>query len=257
MTSILLTPSVELNKFFREHDKVAIAFSGGVDSSYLAHAANEAGADFTCYYVKSHFQPRFELEDAMRLADEIGFRMVVIEADILSDERIAGNPSDRCYYCKNRIMNLIRERASRDGYSLICDGTNASDDLGDRPGMRALNELGIRSPLRECAMSKDEVRRLSCEAGLFTWDKPAYACLATRIPIGQRITPSKLDLIENAEYYLTSLGFRDFRIRLPEESHARIELSKGDKALYLAKKDDIVQELGKFLCKIEFEPDAR
>ena len=175
-----------LEEFFEEHPKIALAFSGGVDSSYLLYAASRCGADVAAYYVKSQFQPEFELRDAIELAHKLGVRMRLIEQDIVSCAEVTANPPDRCYYCKKHIMGAIRERSCADGYALIIDGTNASDDISDRPGYKALGEEGILSPLRICGLTKAEIRRLSHEAGLPTWDKPAYACLATRIASGSR-----------------------------------------------------------------------
>src|SRR5699024_2924376 len=137
-----------------------------------------------------------------------------LDVDILADETVAANPPDRCYHCKRRIFSAIASAAAADGYTLLLDGTNASDDAGDRPGMRALWELSVRSPLRECGLTKPEIRWLSREAGLFTWDKPAYARLATRVPAGERLTAEKLENTERAEDFLFSLGFTDFRVRL-------------------------------------------
>ena len=204
---------MELKEFFREHDRLALAFSGGADSAYLMYAAVKNGADITAYYVRSQFQPEFEYQDALRLADELGVRLRVLNADVLSDDNIASNPPERCYHCKKRIMGLIKSAAARDGYDVIADGTNASDDGADRPGMRVLHEYGILSPLRICGITKPKLRELSRAAGLCTWDKPAYACLATRIPAGEHITPEKLAATERAEDYLFSLGFTDFRVR--------------------------------------------
>ena len=141
---------MELKDFFREHDRLALAFSGGADSAYLMYAAVKNGADITAYYVRSQFQPEFEYQDALRLADELGVRLRVLNADVLSDDNIASNPPERCYHCKKRIMGLIKSAAARDGYDVIIDGTNASDDGADRPGMRVLREYGILSPLRRC-----------------------------------------------------------------------------------------------------------
>ena len=141
---------MELRNFFRINNKAAVAFSGGVDSSYLLYAALQAGADVRAYYVRSQFQPTFEFEDACKIAESIGAEMRVIELDVLSDEKVRANPSDRCYFCKQHIMGEIIRAAASDGYDLVVDGTNASDDLSDRPGARALKELGVRSPLREC-----------------------------------------------------------------------------------------------------------
>ena len=170
---------MELNDFFKENPRAALAFSGGTDSAYLLYMALKCGAQVRPYYVKTPFQPRFELDDALRLARELGTELTVIEYDILDDGLIAANPADRCYHCKKKLFGLLlRERAANDGFPLIIDGTNASDEAGERPGMRALCELGVRSPLRECGLAKTEIRARSRTAGLFTWDKPAYACLA-------------------------------------------------------------------------------
>lgn len=214
---------MELKEFFAEHPKAALGFSGGVDSSYLLYAAKKYGADVRAYFIKSQFQPEFELKDASRLAAQLDMELKVIPVDILADQVVADNPKDRCYHCKNQIFGLLAETADRDGYNTIIDGTNASDEAGDRPGMRALNEMKVLSPLRLCGISKARVRELSKEAGLFTWDKPAYACLATRIPTGETITEDKLDRIQGAEGKLAALGFSDFRVRLFGGS-ARIQL---------------------------------
>jgi uncharacterized protein len=214
-----------LRAFFSINGRGALGFSGGVDSSYLLYAARACGADVRPYYVKSAFQPRFELEDAKRLARSLGTELMVLEADILSNAIVAANPPDRCYHCKRSIFGLIRSRAALDGYPMLLDGTNASDDIFDRPGMKALDELGVRSPLRECGLTKSEIRDLSREAGLFTWDKPAYACLATRVPSGRSITEELLRRVEGAEDALFRLGFSDFRVRVYQDA-ARLQLPK-------------------------------
>lgn len=234
--------SPALQAFFRDNPKAALAFSGGVDSAYLLYAARHAGADVRAYYVKSAFQPQFELRDAEKLAAELDAEMTVLEADVLCDERVAANPPDRCYYCKRVIFTMITEAARRDGYALLLDGTNASDDLNDRPGVRALRELSVRSPLRECGLAKDEIRRLSREAGLFTWDKPAYACLATRIPTGMPITAERLARTEAAEDFLMQLGFRDFRVRTLGGA-AKLQVRQEQLPLLMEKRGEILREL--------------
>ena len=181
-----------LSRFFRENPRAALGFSGGVDSAYLLYAALTAGAQVKAYYVKSPFQPRFELEDARHLAGDLHADLRELQVDVLSSPTVTANPPDRCYHCKRVIFRTIAAAAAEDGFPVLLDGTNASDDAGDRPGMRALRELSVRSPLRECGLTKAEIRRLSREAGLFTWDKPAYACLATRIRTGEEITLQKL-----------------------------------------------------------------
>lgn len=231
-----------LQAFFRENPRVALAFSGGVDSSYLLYAGLHYGADIQPYYVKTAFQPQFELDDAQRLATKLGTTMTVVHHDILSVPNVATNPADRCYYCKSALFGLLREQSATDGYSVLIDGTNASDEIGDRPGMRALHELSVQSPLRECKITKSEVRRLSKEAGLSTWDKPAYACLATRIPVGMSITVDLLAQVERAEDALLEMGFTDFRVRLVGQA-ARLELAPAQMHKALMLREAIVKAL--------------
>lgn len=245
-----------LTEFFHENQKAAIAFSGGVDSAYLLYAALQSGADVRAYYVKSAFQPQFELDDARRLAETLSADMRVLDVDILADETVAANPPDRCYHCKRRIFSAIASAAAADGYTLLLDGTNASDDAGDRPGMRALRELSVRSPLRECGLTKPEIRRLSREAGLFTWDKPAYACLATRVPAGERLTAEKLESTERAEDFLFSLGFTDFRVRLFNGA-ARLQLPAEQLPRLLERRAEILSELKKTYSAVVLDLEVR
>ena len=212
-----------LAEYFSTHPRAALAFSGGVDSAYLLWAGKHYGCDLTAYYVHTAFQPEFEFRDAQRLAQEVGVPMVVVETDILAVPLAAANGPDRCYHCKKALFTKLWETARRDGHTLLLDGTNASDDAGDRPGMKALRELAVESPLRLCGRTTADVRASSKEAGLFTWDKPAYACLATRVPTGQAITKEDLARVEKAEDALFALGFTDFRVRLLADA-ARIQL---------------------------------
>lgn len=222
MKSINLIPE-SLQQFFAEHNKVALAFSGGTDSAYLLWAGKECGCDIKPIFIKTVFQPDFELMDAARLAEELDIKMTVLELDVLSDETIRSNPANRCYYCKNRIFTALKERAALAGYETIIDGTNASDDADDRPGMKAIRELGVLSPLRLCGVTKNDVRHFSAEAGLFTAVKPSYACLATRIPAGTSIEEKDLQKVEDSETKLREMGYSDFRIRL-FHGCARIQL---------------------------------
>lgn len=233
---------MNLQEFFTKYPKVALGFSGGVDSSFLLYAAHWYGADVKAIFVKSQFQPEFELEDAKRLAEYVGVGFDVIHFDALSSEEVRKNPADRCYHCKNNIFGLIAKTAAEAGYEYIMDGTNASDEEGDRPGMRALKEMKVLSPLRMCGLTKDDVRKLSKEAGLFTWDKPSYACLATRVPTGEEITEEKLARVEKAEEELTSLGFSDFRVRLYGKG-ARIQLPGSQMAGAVEMRKDITEKL--------------
>lgn len=247
---------MKLKDFFNQYPKAAIAFSGGVDSAYLLYAALQNGADVRTYYVKSAFQPQFELNDAMRLAQQLGADMKVISLDVLASDEIAGNPYNRCYYCKKKIFNAISQAAVRDGYTVLLDGTNASDEEGDRPGMKALRELQVLSPLRICGLEKSEIRKLSKDAGLFTWDKPAYACLATRIPTGETITQEKLSATEASEDFLFSLGFTDFRVRSMGTA-AKLQFPASQLGEVLVHRKKIVSELKKYYTSIYLDLEVR
>lgn len=203
-----------LPDFFAAHPKLALAFSGGTDSAWLLYAARQWGADVQPYFARSAFQPAFEYDDARRLCGQLGVPLRTVELDVLRVPRVADNPADRCYYCKQAIFSALIAAAEADGYPEIADGTNASDRVDDRPGMRALRELGVLSPLRACGVTKAQVRALSRQAGLFTADKPSYACLATRVPTGERIRLEKLQRVERAESALFALGYSDLRVRL-------------------------------------------
>lgn len=245
-----------LQEFFTEHPKAALGFSGGVDSSYLLWAAVNAGADIAPYYIQTAFQPAFELEDAKRLCEQIGVKLNVIRLDALADPRVAANPANRCYYCKVGLFGALRARAKADGYDLLLDGTNASDDAGDRPGMKALREMEVRSPLRECGLTKAMIRQESRKAGLFTWDKPAYACLATRVPTGRTITPELLRRVEGAETALFALGFTDFRVRLYDEA-ARLQLPEGQLAKAVEQRQAIRQALAPWFDVVLLDTQTR
>lgn len=247
---------MKLNEFFVKYPKVAVAFSGGVDSAYLLYSAKQNGAAVRAYYVKSAFQPAFELQDARRLAKELNVPMRILTVDVLSSDTVAGNPPDRCYVCKRMLFGTIRQAAAEDGYSVLLDGTNASDDVGDRPGMRAIRELEVLSPLRECGLTKTEIRKLSREAGLFTWDKPAYACLATRIPVGERITEEKLRATETAEAFLFSLGLKDFRVRRMGDA-ANIQVPADQMGKVLENRERILTELKQYYAAVLLDLEGR
>lgn len=245
-----------LEAFFKENPKTALAFSGGVDSSYLLYAAVQAGAEVRAYYVKTAFQPEFEYEDAMRLAKQLGAEVTVLRLDALCDPQVAANPANRCYYCKQNIFGSIWRAARADGFTVLLDGTNASDQADDRPGMKALRELKVRSPLREAGLTKAMIREKSRLAGLFTWDKPAYACLATRIPTGETITEEKLTRTEWAESYLMGLGFSDLRVRLLG-SCARVQLPKEQQEAFLDRREEILAVLKTRYSGVLLDMEAR
>ena len=234
--------TMTLEEFFHQNPRAALAFSGGVDSAYLLYAAGKYGAQVNSYYVHTAFQPAFELRDAQRLARELGAELKVLELDILEDETLVSNPANRCYFCKKRIFSAIQQAALEDGFRLILDGTNASDSEADRPGMKALQELSVRSPLREAVLTKQEIREASRLAGLFTWNKPSYACLATRIPTGTVITQAQLCRTEWAEDYLHTLGFRDLRVR-QQGNLARVQLPADQMGRFLSLREEILPTL--------------
>lgn len=247
---------MKLHDFLKNNTKIALAFSGGVDSSYLLHAAMEHGTQIQAYYVKSAFQPQFELDDAVRLADMLKADLKILSLNILAEPQIISNSENRCYHCKRRMFSTILQAAQADGFPILMDGTNASDETESRPGMRVLKELSIRSPLRECGLSKTDVRRLSKEAGLFTWNKPAYACLATRIPTGEEITIEKLQRTEKAEDFLFSLGFSDFRVRLADGC-ARLEMSEKQLPMLLELRKVVMSELKKYYSGVLLDLEVR
>lgn len=247
---------MELQEFFSQHPRVALAFSGGVDSAYLLYAAVRCGAQVRPYYVKTAFQPQFEYEDALRLADQLGVPMKTIHLTPLDDPQVAANPGNRCYYCKRHIFTAITQAAREEGFHLLLDGTNASDRVDDRPGMQALRELDVLSPLRLCGLTKAEIRRRSREAGLFTWDKPAHACLATRIPTGTTITLEDLQRTERCEAFLMELGFSGFRIRLMDGC-ARLEMPEAQFSLLLAHREAVLERLKKDYTRVLLDLEAR
>ena len=227
-----------LRAFFADHPRMALAFSGGVDSAYLLYTARACGCDVAAFYAQSAFQPEFERRDAQRLAEQLDVPLNVVPLDVLAVAAVRDNPADRCYHCKKAIFTALLAAAEAQGYEAVMDGTNASDDTSDRPGMKALVELGVLSPLRLCGITKAQVREYSRAAGLFTWDKPAYACLATRIPTGTPITDEDLNRVEGAEAALFALGFSDFRVRLFHGA-ARLQLPGAQMAEAIARREEI------------------
>lgn len=251
-----------LKEFFTEHDSVALAFSGGVDSAFLLSQSIKYAQNTHAYFVKSQFQPDFELHDAKRLIRQLGADpniMTVIDLNVLSDSAITQNDPRRCYYCKKKIFAAILSAAKADGYSTIIDGTNASDEVADRPGMQALSELHVYSPLRECSITKTQIREQSKSAGLFTHDKPAYACLATRIKTGTPITATLLHKAEKSESYLFSQGFTDFRVRLDtaDGCTARLQIKDSEFCQLLEKKEQILSGLSPFFTTITLDLNGR
>jgi len=231
-----------LGGLIRGYGKAAVAFSGGVDSSYLCSAAaEELGENALAITIVSPMLPKSELDDARKVAALVGIRHVLIDSPNI-EEKVAENPKDRCYFCKKREFRAIAAAARERGIGVVLDGTNLDDEGDYRPGMRAIAELGVASPLREAGLSKEDIRELSRRRGLPTAEKPAFACLASRIPYGERIDAAKLGRVEKAEDYLRSLGLRQFRVR----SHgdlARIEVSPEERSkLFSEEKLDAIAD---------------
>jgi len=224
---------------------VLIAYSGGVDSTFLASVATEVlGQRAMLVFSHSPIYPPHECEDAETLARKLGFRFTTIETNELKNPQFVANSPDRCYYCKQELFQQLRNIASAEGLDCIADGSNY-DDLGDyRPGRKALAELGIRSPLCEVELTKEEVRRLSKKRGLPTWDKPASPCLASRIPYGTPVTRDTLRRIADGERYLRNLGIRECRLR-HHKNIARIEVNGKGMSLLLNSqiRQDLVKQI--------------
>jgi uncharacterized protein len=222
----------------------AVAFSGGVDSSFLCHAAAAAlGERAMAITVVSPMLPASEITAAKDIARRIGIEHITIEENEIEDE-VAQNTKERCYHCKKREFAAIQKAARSRGIEIVLDGSNVDDEGDYRPGLRALAELGIMSPLREAGLTKQDIRDMSRRFALPTWDKPAFACLASRIPYGETITVEKLSRVEKAETALRDFGFRQFRVR----SHgdiARIEAAPEERKLFFSETalDDLSRKI--------------
>jgi len=236
-----------LVKVLEDSEPAALAFSGGTDSSYLLYACVRSGIDCVPYIFRTEFQKGRELERAQALCAQLGADLRIIETSVL-DGTISANTSDRCYLCKRRLFETLIKYS--DGRTVM-DGTNASDDYSARPGMRALIELNVRSPLREAGITKNQVRQLSKEAGLSTWNLPSDSCLATRIPTFTPITSELLQRTEKAETEIEMLGFTDFRVRTVQGG-ALLELSPEDKILLESCSETVEKVLLKYYDGVSY-----
>lgn len=213
----------ELLSLLKDLKSVAVAFSGGVDSTFLLHAAHEAlGDQVIAVTARSLSFPQRELNEATKYAADVNIEHLIVDSEELDIDGFSSNPKNRCYLCKTELFTKIREIANEKGYHAVLEASN-SDDNGDyRPGLIAVKELDIYSPLRKIGFTKAEIRELSKEQGLPTWNKPSFACLSSRFPYGESITPEKLQMIDKGEQYLLDLGIWQVRVRV-HGNLARIE----------------------------------
>ncbi|MCH5334093.1 MAG: ATP-dependent sacrificial sulfur transferase LarE [Agathobacter sp.] len=222
-----------LKENLRAYGRLAVAFSGGVDSAFLLWAAADAlGRDqVLALTAVSDFFPYRERERARAVCAQNGIRQIEVPVQVLEVEGVADNPVNRCYLCKRALFTRLIETAGENGIQTLAEASNLDDEGDYRPGLVAVRELGVKSPLREAMLSKEEIRSLSRKAGLTTWDLPSFACLASRFAYGEKITVEKLAMVERAEQLLFDQGFRQLRVRVHGELPglvARIELPAED-----------------------------
>lgn len=233
-----------LKEYLRSLGRVAVAFSSGVDSTFLLKVTHDVlGDNAVAVTATSCSFPKREFDEAASFCAANGIKQITVVSNELDIPEFRKNPTNRCYLCKSALFKKIISLAKENGIEYVCEGSNV-DDMGDyRPGMKAVAELGIKSPLRECGFSKEEIRALSKEMNLPTWDKPSFACLASRFVYGEEINEKKLSMVENAEQFLLDMGFKQFRVRIHGENLARIEVLPADLQALLFKREEVTKHL--------------
>lgn len=217
-----------LKQILKDMEGVLVAFSAGVDSTFVLKVARDVlGEKVLAVTARSVTYPLAELEEAKQLASFLGVRHLIVDSKEINVPGFSNNPPNRCYYCKTELYDILTEIARRENIPYIVDGTNYDDIYDHRPGMKATVEHGVRSPLKEAGLTKEEIRHLSRELGLPTWDKPSFACLSSRFPYGDKITVEKLQMVDAAENFLRQFKFKQLRVR-HHDKIARIELTKED-----------------------------
>ena len=224
----LLNKYEELKKYLGTFGKVAVAFSSGVDSTFLLYAAKEAlGDNVLALTASSCSFPVRELKETKAFCEEHGIRQIIVESEELSIKGFSHNPKNRCYLCKRELFQKFRDVTEREGIKEIVEGSNLDDNGDYRPGLMAVAEFGIQSPLRTIGFTKNEIRMMSKHLGLPTWEKQSFACLSSRFPYGEEITEKKLGMVDKAEQYLLDMGFHQLRVRI-HGNVARIELDPSE-----------------------------
>ncbi len=235
----------QLKKNLAAHGRMMIAFSGGVDSTFLLKAAHEAlGENVVAVTAVSCFIPEREQKEAKAFCQAEGIQQIILQYDVLQVEGVKENPQNRCYLCKLALLQKVRELAQSMGITAVAEGSNLDDKSDYRPGAQAVAEMKILSPLQELAFSKQEIREMSHHLGLETWQKPAYACLASRFVYGETLTEEKLQMVSRAEQFLIDRGFRQMRVRIHGDM-ARIELLPEDMDCFFQKemRESVLKEL--------------